>query len=552
MSRLLVMDGKLLAKQTAAYLDPEAFAAWVSKVKSVPGGHWDKVRRAWVFPTTSEVAMLLHAALPDAEVTRPVQDLLDAAKRARGAQAHKTATKLDPIPLTVLKPWHHQLRAYHFAKAMPAAMLAMEMRTGKSRVVIDLVINLCLDRVLILCPTSVVDVWESEFEKHAAMPMRVLKLGKEFKGTVAKKAKILKTMLATPGPLAVVVNFESAWRTPLAGLLTSQQWPLVVLDESHRIKAAGSKVSLFVARLRDHATKRLCLTGTPMPHSPLDVYGQYRFLEPGVFGTSVTAFRAKFAMMGGYLNKQIVAWRNEEELSARFHSLAFTVKAGDVFDLPPTQDLWRKFELNAAERRVYDQLEHEAIAEVKAGIITVSNALVKLLRLQTISSGFVKVEDSQGHEFDTPLGTSKRDLFADVLEDLPQREPVVVFCRFHEDLNAVIAAARAQGRSVAELSGRINQLKLWQAGAADVLAAQIQSGGVGVDLSRACFVFFYSLTFSLGDFEQARARVLGQAQKRAVAYYFLVAKDTVDETILQALEDKADTVERVLAAWKTK
>ncbi len=129
--------------------------------------------------------------------------------------------------------------------------------------------------------------------------------------------------------------------------------------------------------------------------------------------------------------------------------------------------------------------------------------MVKLLRLQQVAGGWVKTDDNQYHRVDS----AKQNLLADTLDDIGPNEPVVVFCRFHADLDAVHEAAKSPGFESLELSGRRDELKRWQSGDAQVLAVQISAGGVGVDLTRARYSIYYSLSFSLGEYDQALSRV---------------------------------------------
>ena len=108
------------------------------------------------------------------------------------------------------------------------------------------------------------------------------------------------------------------------------------------------------------------------------------------------------------------------------------------------------------------------------------------------------------------------------------------------------AAASLDVRS-AELSGRRNELDEWQQGdGPEVIAVQIQAGGLGIDLTRARYSIFYSLGYSLGDYEQALARVHRPGQNRKVTHLHLVAPGTVDEHVYDALEQKRDVVEFVI------
>jgi SNF2 family DNA or RNA helicase len=141
---------------------------------------------------------------------------------------------------------------------------------------------------------------------------------------------------------------------------------------------------------------------------------------------------------------------------------------------------------------------------------------------------------------------SKQKLLEDTLEDIGE-EPVAVFCWFHQDLDAVHDACRRVGCKSLELSGRRDELKQWQEGGAQVLAVQIRAGGVGVDFTRARYSVFYSLGFSLADYEQAKCRVHRPGQTRPVEHIHLVAKGTVDERILRALEKRRDVIDAILA-----
>ena len=220
--------------------------------------------------------VMLPLARRDSEGQGMVVLRAAAADALAAAQAHKTAEALPDVP-SKTKAWLHQQQAYHFAKDLPAAMLAMDMGTGKSKVVVDIVANRHYKKVLIICPKTVLRVWPAEFEVHAQPAVAVTVLNP--KRSVAKKTEQAK--VAPDG--VIVINHESAWREPFATWALAQQWDLAVIDESHRGKAPGGKFALFTARLRDRAAQRFCLTGTPMPHSPLDAYAQHRFLDPGIF-----------------------------------------------------------------------------------------------------------------------------------------------------------------------------------------------------------------------------------------------------------------------------
>lgn len=514
-------------------------------LKGIPGARWNKEERCWEYAFTATVAKELAEALGTFLPMADLERLLAQAKGLVAAAQVKAVAAEDvpPVPNEGTRSWTHQARAYWFAHSLKSAMLSMDMGTGKSKVAVNIAVNGQCATVLVICPLSVVDVWPSEFRKHAPQGFNaVFGLLNEGKSVAAKTKQLHRALsLGKTGrkPVVAIVNYESAWREPLAGTLLTTPWDLVILDESHRIKSPGGKASMYCARLGSKARRKLCLTGTPMPHSPLDIYGQYRFLDPGIFGTSFARFKARYAVFGGFHNKQVKGYQNQAELQKRFYSVAFRVEKADVLDLPEFNHNVRFCELRPATRKVYNEMEQEFYTMIKDREITASNALVKLLRLQQVTSGHIEeVPD---------LGFEKTELLEDVIEDMPLTEPLVVFCRFDRDLDRVRAVARKIGREYFELSGRERSLGAWQASkAGDVLGVQIRSGGVGVDLTRARYAIYYSLGFSLGDYEQSLARIHRAGQTRPVFYYHLVAKNTVDQKVYQALRDRKDVVVSIL------
>lgn len=458
-------------------------------------------------------------------------------------EAAKTAEVPD-VPRSKTNAWGHQKRAFWFAHDRPATMLAMGMGTGKSKVTVDLIVNKEYRLSLILCPKSVVKgVWPGEFTVHAGAPLVVVAL---HKGTVGQKVAEMKRALQLTERkgqrVVVVMNYETAWRDPMASYLLSQTWDLVALDESHRIKAPGGKASKFCADLGKRARYRLCLTGTPMPHSPLDVYAQYRFLDPRIYGTSFVRFRNRYAVMGGFGGYEVKGYQNQEELNSKFYACAFRV-GPEVLDLPPVTHAIRTCTLSPAAWSKYKALEEDFYTEVEEGSVTALNALTKLLRLQQLTSGFLKLDDQNKV---TPVDYAKQELLDDLLEDIPGDEPVVVFARFQHDLDIIKSVALQQGRTCGELSGRMNELAAWQQGDFNVLAVQIQAGGVGISLVRSRFQIYFSMGYSLGDYEQSLKRIDRPGQTRPVTVYHLVAEGTVDEKVYEALAKRRSVVEHLL------
>jgi len=456
-----------------------------------------------------------------------------------------------------MKPelWEHQAAAEEFARGKPAVMLEMAMRTGKSRVTVDILEERQCKRVLILCPSHVVDVWPEQFQRYAEEDYRVLALKK---GKISDRVEKAQKFLATHSNSlkAVVINFEACDRADFTKWVVTQDWDAIVADECHHLKAAGGSRSRFVARLARTIPTRLGLTGTPMPHSPLDIYAQYRILDPSIFGTSIGRLRDRYIVynrqikigvpieIGCRINPKDVKYFDPElfeEFQAKVFQIAFQVTA-DVLNLPEPMHITRYCQMEPKGRKVYRDLEKDFYAEVDEGVITAANAMVKVTRLQQATSGHGRLADS---EETVEVDSSKRKLLQDLMDDLS--EPVVVFCRFRRDLDNVHLVARALGWESMELSGRGDQLEAWKKSInpKSVLAVQVQAGGEGIDMSRAKIAIYYSFG-SRGSHEQSLARMQAKDQTYSLAYYYLLAEDTIDGKMAKALQDGTDMIEAIL------
>lgn len=437
-----------------------------------------------------------------------------------------------------------------FARDRAATLWHMGMGTGKSRCAVQVVEELKAKKVLILCPLSVVPAWEKQFRLYGQRGYEVCLLRK---GGVKGKAKALKEAQSRAKhcawPLVVVVNYESARCAPLSDMLMKEGWDVLIMDEIHRIKSPSGKTSRWVSRLAKTVKKKLGLSGTIMPHSTMDVYAQFRSLDPMIFGWSFIKFRKRYAKMGGWGGKQIVGDQNTDELRAKMAAITYQAER-DVLDLPEAVHQTIDVELSKDARRIYTQLSETLRADVQSGEVVAHNALVRLLRLQQLTSGVATIDG------DPPVvvevDESKRSALCDIIENLPSDEPIAVFGKFVADLDTVHKAAAKLKRKSLELSGRRKELEAWQAGEAPILAVQIQAGGVGIDLTKAggkpcSYCVFLSTGFNLGDFEQALARVHRPGAERTVFYYHLIAQDTVDVQVFHALRARKDAVEAVLA-----
>ena len=437
-------------------------------------------------------------------------------------------------------PWQHQKAAFHFLNRLDCALLAAEMGLGKTKIAIDLAWSRQCRNVLVACPLAVCQVWRREIYTHGWSDANVLILDS---GTSAKKLKQLQTLHATPTTMNwVVINYESIRIPRVLDALCKMNWDMIIADEAHRLKNHRSLTHKAMARLR-HVKYRLAMTGTPIGQL-VDVFGIMRWIDPGVFGEYYGPFAARFVRHDNpYIPQQITGYSNVPELRERFGWLTIRFTAADTLDMPSATVVDVSVELPAEARRIYEQLRTELVAQLEAGLILPSNALVKALRLQQIAAGSVNTNEGTT----VRLHSAKTNAVADLL-DAAGGQPVIVFARFLEDLHDIQSLCQKLGLRYAEISGERKDALHEGRLAEDVQVAgvQIQTGGLGIDLSRSHIAIFYSLGWSLAEYSQAIARLVRPSQRYPVTIYRILATRTIDQHIVRAINEKRDIAEYVL------
>lgn len=448
--------------------------------------------------------------------------------------------------------WENQTEALEFALRHPVCMLDMDMGTGKTRVAIETVFaRRDVYRVLIICPKAVVPVWRQSLQKFASD--KNWSCWDELKGSVQVKTNSLSNWVKNKMNISqkqfIVMNYDIVWRKPMGDFIRQLNPNMVILDESHRAKAAGSKVSKYLGLLGKQIKYKMCLSGTPMANSPLDVYGQYRFLDNRIFGTNYSNFLSEYAIMSYTTPPFPIGYKNQKSLQEKFDSIAYSCKMSDIEDqlklpssMPPIE---RKVVLPPKDIATSKNLAKEFITECGDGFVVVSNVLVKLVRLQQITSGFCEVVDDLFHQSKIKdINTSKGDSLFDLLQDIPSDAPVVVFCTFKHDIDTIRAVVKKSKREAFELSGRINELRGWQK-RGGVLITQIQAGAEGIDMTKSHYAIYYSLPHSLALYEQSKARLYRPGQKYPVSFIHLIAENTIDEVLYSALLRKKDIINSI-------
>lgn len=337
---------------------------------------------------------------------------------------------------------------------------------------------------------------------------------------------------------------------------------LVVVDEMHKIKGWTARSSKVLARATKQVPRRLGLTGTVMPRSPLDVLGQWRYIDPFAFGkqdargvrTEATqeSFKDRYAVLGGFMGKEIVEWDNLDEMNAIMARNAVVLRKEDVLDLPPWQDSIYPVHLTPKEKSAYLSMKSEmevmlnAEAPTGEATSTATSPLVKLLRLSQITAGHLPNDLGQVQQ----IGTSKADAVGALVKDtLVGEKRVVVFGVYRHEIDALVEAVSQEGTEVMRVDGNTPQSQRMafrarfgsSAPERIVMVAQIQTMAESVnELVTASHAVFTTLPRQRDVYVQARGRLDRTGQTRPVTFWHMVAPGTVDEVVLNSHRTNGD------------
>ena len=464
------------------------------------------------------------------------------------------------MPVKV-KPFDHQKQAFDFICDMfgltdfeeksSGAALLMEMGCGKSLVGIAAAGILSklsmIDRVLIVCPLSIMGVWESELSKFANFSYTVTLL----QGTMQKKKELLAKLPQSKLQI-VICNYESMWR--LEPELMKYRAGLIIADEGHKLKDGTSRQSKAMHRLADKADYRLLLTGTAITNKELDIFSEYRFAAPQVFGKSFYTFRGRYFYMGGY-GGYVPIFKKEmqAEFLQKLHSIAYRVQKDECLDLPPITEEVRLVDLEPKAMKLYEQIEDESYADLKSAEVTVLNVLTKILRLSQITGGHLTDDDKSCHI----VSTAKLDALSDIIDTMQnENRKLAVIARFTAELDDIETLLQKKKIGYAVVRGGVkNRDEQVQAFQTDddcrVFLGQIQAAGMGLTLTAASTMVFYSLDYNMANFDQAKARIHRVSQTENCHYIYLCCHNTVDNKVLDALRNKIDLAKVLVDDWRT-
>jgi SNF2 family DNA or RNA helicase len=388
---------------------------------------------------------------------------------------------------------------------------------------------------LIIAPTSVCMNWISEAEKFAPT-LNIIQFG------TGNRQKILDGL--QPFDM-VVCSYGLLQQEEAAQMLSQIEWQTIVLDEAQAIKNMSTKRSQAAMNLKGGF--KLITTGTPIENHLGELWNLFRFINPGLLG-SFDSFNQRFAIpIEKYQDKQA---RNKlKKLIQPF--LLRRTKNQVLQELPSRTEILLHVELSSEEMAFYEALRREAISKLTDSDASAGQkhlqVLAEIMRLRRAccNSRLVMPESN--------LLSSKLQLFGEVLGDLLEnRHKALVFSQFVDHLQIIKKYLEEKNIKYQYLDGstpakeRKIRVDAFQSGEGDVFLISLKAGGTGLNLTAADYVIHMDPWWNPAVEDQASDRAHRIGQQRPVTIYRLVAKDTIEDKIVDLHQHKRDLADSLL------
>ncbi|MFT5644543.1 MAG: hypothetical protein ACI83P_002100 [Janthinobacterium sp.] len=430
------------------------------------------------------------------------------------------------------------------------ACLADDMGLGKTLQALALVLARAPHGpTLVVAPTSVCMNWIGEATRFA--PTLALKLF----GAGDRSA-----MLATLQPFDVVIVSYGLLQQE-ATLFAGVQWHTIVLDEAQAIKNSATKRSQAVMALQGRF--RMVATGTPLENHLGELWNLFRFINPGLLG-SIDQFNLRFA---GPIERAQNQHQNPTQSQAQdLHAAASArtrlrrlikpfmlrrTKAQVLSELPSRTEIVLQVDLSPEETTLYESLRRmalEKLAAVEGPAAQKSiQILAEIMKLRRACCNPQLVAPELN------LASSKLAAFVTLLSGLLEnRHKVLVFSQFVDHLHLIRAHLEQQGIAYQYLDGstpmlvRQQRVEAFQGGDGDVFLISLKAGGMGINLTAADYVIHMDPWWNPAVEDQASDRAHRMGQLRPVTIYRLVARHTIEESIVALHQHKRDLADSLL------
>ena len=460
------------------------------------------------------------------------------------------------------KPFEHQLKALEMSWDRKVFAYFMEMGTGKSKVLIDNISMLYdkgkINGALIIAPKGVYKNWYTqEIPNH--MADHIEKTVVLWESSKNKEAEYKKLFESSDNLQILIMNVEAlstkkgktfAWK------FLNCHTSMMAVDEATTIKNPGAQRTKNIIELGENVKYKRILTGSPVTKSPLDLFTQCYFLDPWLLDQqSYYAFRVRYAKMrsinvSGRQVQIVVGYRNLGELTEKIKNFSYRCLKDDCLDLPSKTYMKRIIELTDEQKKLYKQMKEKALAVLNGKMVTSMTVITQMMRLHQITCGHFKSDDG-----DVQKVKSKRlDELLNVLDEVEGK--AIIWAHYRHDIESIVEEVKKKHGDDSILTyygdtsteDRQKAIEKIQDLSSPVrfLVGTPQTGGYGITLTAASTMIYYSNGYDLEKRQQSEARIDRIGQSKPMTYVDIIAEETIDEKIVEALRRKVNLATEIM------
>jgi hypothetical protein len=422
----------------------------------------------------------------------------------------------------------HQVTALGYCLQQPHPALFMDMRLGKTLVVIRRV-KLMVGRqlVLVACPSSAIGSWQQELKMEGEDYYMLL-------GTRKQRDRVLEN----GGPGWYIINKEGHRSMPMLGHCP---WDVVVIDESTFIKNPRAAVTKFHLKWFRDVKHRFILTGTPNPESDMEYWPQIAFLDGRWLGfNNFWSFRKAFFEQDPFTNEFLPRKGKWSVITKAIGQRALVMRRKDVgLDRVKVREV-RQLELPAAVRKTYRQAEKDFELEHGEDFTSTIWRTTTYVWCRQLCGGWLGKEKM--------IWDGKVSELHSLLTGELRHEPVVVWFMYNQEVMAC-RDALSRVRSLVKdgvdtmtgadtIPAREKKRRAFQSGKLRVLLIQQAVAQMGMDLSTASTAIYYSEPPGLLASKQTEDRILSLDKEGPLLYVYLTVQDSVDSDLRSVMQAK--------------
>lgn len=444
-------------------------------------------------------------------------------------------------------PYEYQTYATEFILNHSVSAVLLEMGLGKSVITLTAIFDLCLDsflirKVLVIAPLRVArDTWPAEIKKwdHLNGLTYAVAVGTEQERLSALKEKT---------DIHIINRENVDWLVNKSGI--TFDYDMIVIDELSSFKSYQAKRFKSLLKVRPFVKRVVGLTGTPSSNGLMDLWAEFRILDLGKrLGRYITHYRSRYFTPDKRNGQVVFSYKPlegaEQKIYDAISDITISMRSADFLILPECVINVVPVYLSEKERSVYDTFREDMVVKLKNVEIDALNAAVLSGKLLQMANGAVYGEVNRVQY----LHDRKLDALEDLIEGA-NGKPVLIAYWYQHDFDRIKERLNKLHIPFAEMkaSGTIEK---WNSGEIPVALIHPASAGHGLNLQAGgSTLIWFGLTWSLELYQQTNARLWRQGQKNTVVLHHIIAKGTIDEDVMKALNRKEKTQSALIDAVK--